>query len=57
MWIGHVAKMKRSRLPRTMLFGWRKEINKNQTTKQQGQIEWTVKVMREARITEIDWLR
>ena len=57
MWLGHVARMNRDRLPKTMLFGWRTERKENTASRKPGQIAWATKVMRRAGISELDWFR
>ena len=49
--------MKRDRLPKIMLFGWRTEREEDTASRKPGQIAWATKVMREAGISELDWFR
>ena len=54
-WLGHVARMKKDRLPKIALFGWRKGID--QKTVWYDQRRWLKNILKEAQIPEMDWFR
>ena len=55
-WIGHVARMGKDRLPKTAMFGWRKGIDPK-IGGRFDQVTWIKKVLKEAKIPEMDWFR
>ena len=55
-WMGHVARMKKDRLPKIALFGWRKGVDPKVGT-WYGQERWMKNVLKEAQIPEMDWFR
>ena len=54
-WMGHVARMKKDRLLKIALFGWRKGID--QEAWWPSQARWMKNVLKEAGIPEMDWFR
>merc|ERR1712208_80994 len=53
-WMGHVARMKKDRMPKIAMFGWRKGINPKKGT-WYDQARWMKNVLKEAQIPEMDW--
>ena len=56
MWLGHVARLGRERLPKIGIFGWwaGREARAGGAT---SQLLWLTKVLRDAGIPEMDWFR
>jgi ribonuclease HI len=56
MWLGHVARMHPTRLPKLTLLGWAEGGTYNRGGGK-TQISWIKEVLKDARIPELDWFR